>query len=81
MSELYSHPDYPLQKHIEGVCSLSSLFLNEKKLDFTEQTWVQTLCKNIALFHDIGKSHQYFQDYICQLNVPQKLKTVDEQIR
>lgn len=75
MSELYSHPDYPLQKHIEGVCSLSSLFLNEKKLDFTEQTWVQTLCKNIALFHDIGKSHQYFQDYIRQLNVPQKLKS------
>lgn len=75
MSELYSHPNYPLQKHIEGVCSLSRTFLNEKKLAFTEQVWVQTLCKNISLFHDIGKSHRYFQDYIRQRNVPQKLKS------
>ncbi|CUA79983.1 CRISPR-associated helicase/endonuclease Cas3 [Anoxybacillus suryakundensis] len=75
MNELYSHPNYPLQRHIEGVKLLSSQFLCEKHLGFTEQEWVQTLVEHIALFHDIGKSHQYFQDYIRGLHVSQKLKT------
>jgi CRISPR-associated endonuclease/helicase Cas3 len=75
MNELYSHPDYPLQQHINGVRSLSSLFLNEKKLPLTEQKWFQTLNEYIALFHDIGKAHRYFQDYIRQFEAPQKLRS------
>lgn len=75
MNELYSHPNYPLQRHIEGVKLLSSQFLREKHLSFTEQEWVQTLVEHIAFFHDIGKSHRYFQDYICGLSVPRQLKT------
>ncbi|WP_367178540.1 CRISPR-associated helicase Cas3' [uncultured Anoxybacillus sp.] len=75
MNELCSHPNYPLQRHIEGVKFLASQFLHEKKLNFTEQQWIQTLVEHIALFHDIGKSHQYFQDYIRGLRVSQQLKT------
>ncbi|WP_027410802.1 CRISPR-associated helicase/endonuclease Cas3 [Anoxybacteroides tepidamans] len=75
MNVLYSHPDYPLQHHIDGVRSLSTLFLSETKLEFSQQKWYQHLCESIALFHDIGKSHRYFQDYIRQRNVPQQLKS------
>ncbi len=61
-SELYSHPEIPLENHLIGVAVLSELFLFEKPLEVREK--FKDLCKIIALSHDIGKATRYFQDYL-----------------
>jgi CRISPR-associated endonuclease/helicase Cas3 len=68
-SKLYSHPGIPLEDHLMGVAELSDLFLSEKPSEIRER--LNSICKIIALTHDIGKATKYFQDY---LNADEKEK-------
>ncbi len=68
-SNLYSHPGIPLEDHLIGVAEFSDLFLSEKPLEVRER--LNSICRIIALIHDIGKATRYFQDY---LNADEKEK-------
>ncbi|NNU85043.1 CRISPR-associated helicase Cas3' [Geobacillus sp. BMUD] len=61
---MYSHPHYFLSDHLRGVEQLSSLFLSEKSVRLAESGQLAEVNRWIALFHDIGKSHAFFQRYI-----------------
>jgi len=61
-SNLYSHPGIPLEDHLIGVAELSDLFLSEKPSEIRER--LKSICRIIALTHDIGKATRYFQDYL-----------------
>ncbi|MEW5323214.1 CRISPR-associated helicase Cas3' [Geobacillus thermoleovorans] len=61
---MYSHPDYLLSEHLQGVEQLSSLFLSEKMVRLADPTLLDNVSHWIALFHDLGKSHAFFQQYI-----------------
>jgi CRISPR-associated endonuclease/helicase Cas3 len=61
-SKLYSHPGIPLEDHLIGVAELSDLFLSEKPFEIRER--LNSVCRVIALTHDIGKATRYFQDYL-----------------
>lgn len=61
-SNLYSHPGIPLEDHLIGVAELSDLFLSEKPSGIREK--LKSICRIIALTHDIGKATRYFQDYL-----------------
>ena len=68
-SNICSHPGIPLEDHLLGVADLSALFLSEKPLEIRER--LNSVCRVIALTHDIGKATGYFQDY---LNADEKEK-------
>lgn len=68
-SNLFSHPGISLEDHLIGVAELSDLFLSEKPSGITER--LNSICRIIALTHDIGKATKYFQDY---LNAAEKEK-------
>lgn len=68
-SNLYSHPGILLEDHLIGVADLSDLFLSEKPSEIKER--LDSICRIIALTHDIGKATRYFQDY---LNADEKEK-------
>jgi len=61
-SKLYSHPNILLENHLIGVAELSDLFLSEKPPEIKEK--LNSICRIIALTHDIGKATKYFQDYL-----------------
>jgi CRISPR-associated endonuclease/helicase Cas3 len=61
-SNLYSHPGIPLEDHLIGVAELSDLFLSEKPSEIRKR--LNSICRIIALTHDIGKATKYFQDYL-----------------
>jgi len=61
-SKLYSHPNILLEDHLIGVAELSDLFLSEKPPEIKEK--LNSICRIIALTHDIGKATKYFQDYL-----------------
>jgi CRISPR-associated endonuclease/helicase Cas3 len=61
-SNLYSHPGILLEDHLIGVAGLSDLFLSEKPLEIREK--LNSVCRIIALTHDIGKATGDFQDYL-----------------
>ena len=61
-SNFYSHPGIPLEDHLIGVAELSDLFLSEKPFEIRER--LNSICRVIALTHDIGKATRYFQDYL-----------------
>lgn len=72
-SNLYSHPGIPLEDHLIGVAELSDLFFSEKPLEIRER--LNSICRIIALTHDIGKATKYFQDYLyADDNEKEKLK-------
>jgi len=61
-SNLYSHPQRLLEDHLIGVSKMSLLFLNEKPKFIKDK--YKNLIQIIGLCHDIGKSTQYFQEYL-----------------
>lgn len=75
-SNLYSHPGIPLEDHLIGVAELSDLFLSEKPSEIRER--LNSICRIIALTHDIGKATKYFQNY---LNADDKEKLKKEETR
>lgn len=78
MEPLYSHPGYPLEKHIQGVLALIDDFNEEKILPSEIRETLHLASKWSGLFHDIGKSTSYFQKYIRnpdEFNLPSELKS------
>lgn len=76
-SNLFSHPGIPLENHLIGVADLSDLFLSEKPLAIKEK--LNSICRVIALSHDVGKATRYFQDYLnANENEKEKLKKSKE---
>lgn len=61
-SELYSHPDKLLENHLVGVAHFADVFLREKPLHIYEK--IKNIVQFSALFHDLGKSTNFFQKYI-----------------
>src|SRR3989338_5327163 len=65
-SDIKSHPDLPLEKHLEQVAEIAVDLLKNKQVSFpslgitTEH--LKELIKRAALFHDLGKATAYFQE-------------------
>ncbi|ACK41909.1 MULTISPECIES: CRISPR-associated helicase/endonuclease Cas3 [Dictyoglomus] len=67
-SELYSHPEKPLELHLKNVKELSWKFLEDipiEKLPIKKEH-IKKLAQIITLSHDIGKSTTFFQDYLLK---------------
>ncbi|WP_457756310.1 CRISPR-associated helicase Cas3' [Thermodesulfatator indicus] len=69
MRELFSHPDIPLSEHLLTVKEKVSLFCQELALN---NTLLKTV-RHIALTHDLGKATSYFQDYLKEQKVSDRL--------
>ncbi|MCM8785855.1 MAG: CRISPR-associated helicase Cas3' [Candidatus Omnitrophica bacterium] len=66
-SELYSHPNKLLEEHLVGSANLSRIFCNEKSIKLFDKKILSDVLQIIALTHDIGKSNNYFQEYLLLL--------------
>lgn len=66
---LRSHPHKYLWEHLQNTWKIGEKILSIKKLNFSIITIerLNMLCKYILLLHDIGKSTQYFQEYITDI--------------
>lgn len=65
-SELRSHPDKSLLKHLEEVSGFSRKTISGKKLNFTsiDSQTIEQISFIIGAGHDFGKSTSFFQEYI-----------------
>lgn len=61
---MYSHPHYLLSEHLRGVGAAFLPLLSEKSVRLAEPVLLDKVNRWIALFHDLGKSHAFFQQYI-----------------
>lgn len=68
VDQLLSHPNYPLEKHVQGVLHQIEKFFDEKRLSRLYMNDLFLLSNMIGLFHDIGKATGYFQQYIRKEN-------------
>lgn len=75
-SELLSHPQKSLRKHLEGVGDLSKQTIAGKRLDLPdiENTTLEDIAYILGVCHDFGKSTQFFQEYIRETDDNRKLK-------
>lgn len=67
-SELFSHPDKYLENHLNNVKEISLEYIEEiplKNLPLTKEQ-LKKLVQIITLSHDIGKSTNYFQEYLLK---------------
>lgn len=64
-SNIKSHPDLPLEKHLEQVAEIAIELLKSKRVNFPllglTKEHLKGLVKRAALFHDLGKATTYFQ--------------------
>ncbi|NMC33963.1 MAG: CRISPR-associated helicase Cas3' [Veillonellaceae bacterium] len=72
-SDLFSHPNKLLQDHLSGVAKLSQTFSNEKTIKLIDKNLLIDISHIITLSHDLGKSTNYFQEYLF-FTEEQKLK-------
>jgi CRISPR-associated endonuclease/helicase Cas3 len=65
-SELRSHPDKSLLKHLEEVSEFSRKTISRKKLNFAsiDSQTIEQIAFIIGAGHDFGKSTIFFQEYI-----------------
>jgi len=65
-SELRSHPDKPLWRHLEEVSQFSRETVSEKKLSFSciDHQTIEKIAFVIGAGHDFGKATSFFQEYI-----------------
>jgi|YelNatPaOPRAMG01_1025707.scaffolds.fasta_scaffold10937_2 CRISPR-associated endonuclease/helicase Cas3 len=65
-SDIKSHPDLPLEKHLEQVAEIVDELLENKQVSFSSlgitKEHIKELIKRAALFHDLGKATTYFQE-------------------
>ena len=75
-SELLSHPQKSLIKHIRGVGDLSKQTIAGKRLDLPgiDNTTLRDIAYILGVCHDFGKSTQFFQEYIRETDDNRKLK-------
>ena len=65
-SDVKSHPDLPLEKHLTQVAEIAVELLEDKQVNFSAlgitNEHLKALIKMTALFHDLGKATTYFQE-------------------
>lgn len=65
-SEIKSHPDLPLEKHLMQVMEIAIDLLESKQVCFPalgiKKEHLKELIKRTALFHDLGKATTFFQE-------------------
>jgi len=65
-SDIRSHPDLPLEKHLTQVAEIAIELLEDKQVNFSAlgitKEHLKELVKRTALFHDLGKATRYFQE-------------------
>ncbi len=65
-SDIKSHPDLPLEKHLTQVAEIAIELLEDKQVNFSAlgitKEHLKELIKRTALFHDLGKATTYFQE-------------------
>lgn len=64
LSKLYSHPNKFLEQHLIGTANLAELFCDEKSIKLFDKEILVDVSRIIALSHDLGKSTNYFQEYL-----------------
>lgn len=62
-SNLFSHPNKPLEEHLIKTAILAEIFAKESSLG----AGFQRFLKIVALTHDLGKATEYFQEYLAVL--------------
>lgn len=81
-SNLYSHPDKPLEVHLLNVADITISNLENlpiKKIGFLNKDKITRLARLCAFCHDIGKSTEYFQRYLFAEGEEQEsLKAMEE---
>ncbi|GAB61209.1 MAG: CRISPR-associated helicase/endonuclease Cas3 [Candidatus Jettenia sp.] len=64
-SDIKSHPDLPLEKHLAQVAEIAIELLEGKHVEFQSlgltKEHLKALVKRASLFHDLGKATSYFQ--------------------
>jgi CRISPR-associated endonuclease/helicase Cas3 len=67
-SDIKSHPDLPLEKHLQQVKEIVLELLENKKVSFAflgiGKEHLKALIEKAALLHDIGKATTFFQERI-----------------
>jgi len=73
-SELLSHPEKPLQVHLEGVSTLCKDTISKKKLDFPkiDNRTLEDTAYILGVCHDFGKATRFFQEYIRETDERRK---------
>lgn len=65
-SDIKSHPDLPLEKHLTQVAEIAVDLLENKQVSFPSLNLTREHLKELiiraALFHDLGKATTYFQE-------------------
>jgi CRISPR-associated endonuclease/helicase Cas3 len=65
-SDIKSHPDLPLEKHLTQVADIAIDLLQDKQVCFPQlglkKEHLKEFIKRAALFHDLGKATTYFQE-------------------
>ena len=65
-SEIKSHSDLPLEKHLTQVAEVAIELLESKRVQFQSlgltRKHLKDLVERAALFHDLGKATTYFQE-------------------
>lgn len=65
-SDIKSHPDLPLEKHLKQVAEIAVELFENKSVCFASlgltKDYLRTLIEKTSIFHDIGKATGYFQD-------------------
>jgi len=65
-SDIKSHPDLPLERHLEQVSEIAVGLLENKQVSFPSlgitKEHLKELIKRVAIFHDLGKATSYFQE-------------------
>lgn len=65
-SNIKSHPDLPLEKHLIQVAEIAVELLENKNVNFISlgltKEHLKALIRMTALFHDLGKATTYFQE-------------------
>lgn len=67
-SDIKSHPDLPIEKHLQQVKEIAVELLENKKVNFSSlgigKEHLKALIEKATLFHDMGKATAYFQERI-----------------
>ncbi len=71
-SELLSHPDKPLIKHLKNVGNFSRDTVTGKQLNFDDTALLSKAAYIIGATHDLGKATAFFQEYIREKDEKRK---------
>jgi len=83
-SNIYSHPDRFLEKHLVGTSFIAQRNLDEKHIDSMVGINFETLkelIKICCLCHDLGKATKFFQEYLFASEEEQKKRKNEKETR